>query len=70
MNKQKSWKAVYFPERRGYHFIVETVKGRQIGDVDYGDLNDARRKALEYTNRTKHDALIYKSVGYTTPRRK
>lgn len=67
---EKTWKAVYFPNGKACHYIVETVKGKQIGEVDYSNLIDAKRKALSYTNRTKKDVLIYKSVGYTTPRRK
>ena len=70
LNKQKSWKPVYFPDGSASHYIVETVEGRQIGEIDYSTLDDAKRKSLDYTNRTKSDALIYKSVGYTTPRKK
>lgn len=67
---QKSWKPVYFPDGNAAIYIVETVKGRQIGEVDYPTLDKAKKKSLDYTNRTKKDALIYKSVGYTTPRKR
>ena len=60
---EKTWKAVYFPEGRTY--VVETTKKQT-----YSNFYEAKRKALSYTNRTKKDALIYRSVGYTTPRRK
>lgn len=69
-NMQKLWKPVYFSDGNAAVYIVETVKGRQIGEVDYRTLDEAKKKALSYTNRTKHDALIYKSVGYTTPRKR
>jgi len=68
--QKKTWKAVYFPDGGACHYIVETVKGRQIGEVDYATLDEAKKKSLDYTNRTKNDALIYKSVGYTTPRKR
>ena len=42
------------------------MKGRQIGEVDYSTLDDAKKKALDYTNRTKKDALI-EDISYLMP---